>query len=372
MDINPVLRSDHQAIRKFVQFPFKRYKDIPQWVPPIVGEEKANLQGKHPFFQHSEAAFFTAERHGETLGRIAVMENKRANQFRGTKAAFFGFFEAVEQGEVAQGLFETAIDWARQRGLDTILGPRGLIGSDSGGVLVEGFEHRAALGVPYNFPYYDEFIMAAGFKKDTDHLSGYLPGDHLVPERIQRIAEKIKERRGYWIKTFKSKDEMRQWVPRVQTVHREAFEGTHTFYPPTDAEMQAIAGNLIGVADPSLIKLVMKGEDIIGFIFAYHDISEGFRKARGRLWPLGWYHILKERNRNEWVNINGVGLLPAYQGLGANAILYTEIDKSIKAFGFKHMDIVQVNETNFTSYNDMMALGVQWYKRHRSYVREIG
>lgn len=87
--------------------------------------------------------------------------------------------------------------------------------------------------------------------------------------------------------------------------------------------------------------------------------------------PIGWFHMLRERNRNEWVNINGVGLLPEYQGMGGNTLLYTEIDRSVKAFGFKHIEVVQVNETNFPSYNDMMAIGVQWYKRHRSYKRDL-
>ncbi len=277
----------------------------------------------------------------------------------------------VEDLNVAFNLFQIAFDWAKSNGLTQIIGPRGLIGSDSGGILVEGFEHRPALGVPYNLPYYDDFITAAGFIKDTDHLSGYLRGDHILPERIVKIADKIKKRRGYWIKRFQTKNEMRAWIPKVQAVHREAFEGTHTFYPPTDEEMNSIASTLISVADPALIKLIMKGETVIGFIFAYHDISPGIKKGKGRIWPFGWYHILKERNKNEWVNINGVGMLPAYQGLGGNAILYVEIDKSVKSFGFKHVDIVQVNETNFPSFHDMEAIGVQWYKRHRSYKRDL-
>jgi hypothetical protein len=305
------------------------------------------------------------------VGRIAAMDNHRVNQFRGTQTAFFGFFEVVEDIDIASQLFHTAFEWARNRGLNQIIGPRGLIGSDSGGILVEGFQHRPALGVPYNPPYYDDFIKAVGFKKDTDHLSGYLPGDHVLPDRIKRIARVIQKRRGYWIKTFATKDEMRAWVLRVQAVHRQAFEGTHTFYPPTDEEMREIADTIISVADPRLIKLVMKGDEVIGFIFAYHDISAGIQKAKGKIWPFGWYHILKERNRNERFNINGVGMLPEFQGLGGNAILYTEIDKSVKSFGFKHIDIVQVNETNFTSYHDMEAIGVQWYKRHRSYKRDL-
>jgi hypothetical protein len=371
MKVHNIDPKNRREIRKFVQFPFDLYKFTPQWVPPFVKEMEESLQGKHPFFQHSEADFFLAQKGNRVLGRLAAMNNRRANEFRGTKTAFFGFLDLVDDRDIGLGLFEAAFDWARKRGLDQIIGPRGLIGSDSGGILVDGFEHRAALAVPYNFSHYDEIIKAAGFSKDTDHLSGYLPGGHFVPERIKRIANKIKKRRGYWIKSFTSKDEMRSWVPRVQKVHHLAFENTHTFYPPTDEELKSVADTLIAVADPNLIKLVMKGDDVIGFIFAYHDISVGLQKAKGRIWPFGWYHILKERKRNDWVNINGVGMLPEFQGMGGNAILYTELEKSIHAFGFKHMDIVQVNETNFESFNDMEAIGIRWYKRHRSYKRDI-
>lgn len=371
MNIQRIAPKNIRDIRKFIHFPFELYESIPQWVPSFVSDMEDSLKQKHPFFNHSEAEFFIAAEGRKVLGRIAVLNNKRANKFRGTKTAFFSFFDVVEDENVAFQLFQAAFDWARSYGLNKILGPRGLIGSDSGGILVDGFEHRPALGVPYNPPYYDKLIKKAGFTKDTDHLSGYLPGDHRLPDRIKQIAEKIKLRRGYWIKSFRTKDEMRAWVPKVQEVHREAFEGTHTFYPPTDEEMRSVANTLINVADPALIKLVMKEDRVIGFIFAYHDISAGIQKGKGRIWPLGWYHILKERNRNEWVNINGVGMLPKYQGLGGNAILYSEIDKSVKSFGFKHVDIVQVNEANFTSYHDMEAIGVQWYKRHRSYVRDL-
>jgi hypothetical protein len=115
----------------------------------------------------------------------------------------------------------------------------------------------------------------------------------------------------------------------------------------------------------------MREDRLIGFIFAYHDITAGIQKAKGRILPFGWIHILKERNRTKWVNINGVGVLPAFQGTGANAILYTALDKTVKEFGFEHMEIVQVNETNFNSRSDMETMGVQWYKRHRSYKREL-
>jgi hypothetical protein len=106
---------------------------------------------------------------------------------------------------------------------------------------------------------------------------------------------------------------------------------------------------------------------VVGFIISYHDISPALQKSKGRVWPLGWWQILQERRRAEWVNVNGIGLLPEYRGLGANTLLYTELQKTVHAFGFKHIEVIQVDEFNFKSKSDMEAIGVQWYKRHRSY-----
>jgi len=372
MQIRRLNLDDPRDVRRWVEFPFQLYRNCPQWVPPLTGEARKVLDRRtHPFYQHSTADFFVVESGGVVLGRIAVMDNRSYNTYRSVKTAFFGFFEVVEDLDAAEKLLAAACEWAHGRGLDTLVGPRGLIGTDGGGVLVEGFEHRPALGIPYNYTYYDAFLEAAALEKDIDHLSGYLPISHQVPERIYAIAEKVKTRRGLWVKTFTSKAEMRQWVPRVAQVHAQSFVETHTYYPPTEAEMAIIAETLIDITDPRLIKLVMKREDVVGFIFAYHDISAAMQKTGGRLWPFGWYILLQERKRTKWVNVNGVGLLPAYQGLGGNALLYTELEKSVRAFDFEHIEVVQINEKNLVSRADMEAIGVQWYKRHRSYKRVL-
>jgi hypothetical protein len=359
-------------IRQFVRFPFRLYRHCPRWVPPLLSDAQEPLDPhKHPFYKHSAACFYLAEERGRTLGRIAVMENRRYNAFCGHKDAFFGFFDAVDDVEVSRALFGVAFEWARARGLEGIKGPRGMIGADASGILVGGFEHRPALGVPYNHRYYDALVRDAGFVKDTDHLSGYFRGDHPVPERFYQLAERVMARRGYWVKSFESKAEIRRWVPRVREVHRKAFEGSHSFYPPTEAEMEAIANTIIGVTVPGLIKLILRGDELIGFIFAYPDISAGLQRARGRLWPLGWMHILRERKRTTWVNCNGIGVLPEHQGLGPGIVLYVEIDKAVKELGYKHVDVVMVDEKNARSFSIMKTMGVRWYKRHRSYYRAL-
>jgi hypothetical protein len=208
-----------------------------------------------------------------------------------------------------------------------------------------------------------------GFEKDTDYLSAYLSAKRGISERFYRVAMRARIRRGFWVKTFRSKKEMRRWVPRVVEAHRLAFEQAHTYYPPTDAEIALIFETLLDAVHPRLVRLVMKDDQIVGFILAYHDISEGMRRARGRLWPLGWIHILWDRRRTRWVNINGLGILPAYRGFGGNAILYTELARAIREFDFEHADLVQVEEGNSKSLAEMKALEVTWYKRHRGYKR---
>ena len=223
----------------------------------------------------------------------------------------------------------------------------------------------------YNHAYYDAFIKHVGFQKASDNLSGYLSGHHKSPERYFRIAARVQARRGLWVKTFESKEEMRQWVPRVGRVFREAFSKDPDFHPPSDADIAQFSQKLIPIAEPRLIKLVMQGEEVIGYLFAYPDISAGLQKAKGRLWPLGWVHILFEKRRTKWVNLNGLGALPAYQGRGASILLYAELARSMEQFDFEHAKVVQVGEENPKSRSDMEAMGVEWYKRHRSCRRPL-
>ncbi|GAF76130.1 unnamed protein product, partial [marine sediment metagenome] len=202
-------------------------------------------------------------------------------------------------------------------------------------------------------------------------VSGYLPGDYQMPERILRIAEKIKQRRGMWIMHFTDKDEIRKWIPRVFEVYAKAFANSHTFFPPTDEEKEMIAETILEITDPGLVKGVMKGDELIGFVISYYDLSAALQRCKGRIWPFGWYWLLTERRRTKWANVNGAGLLPEYQGLGANVLLYTEMSKTIKSYGFEYADLVQVNELNTASMADMEAVGVTWYKRHRAYKRDL-
>jgi len=370
--IHKVDTTDPQDVDRFVQFPFRLYRDCPQWVPPLVSSARGQLNREHhPFYQHSDADFFLALRRGEVVGRIAVLEPRQRNNYRGRQGAFFYLFETVEDTEVARALFAAAFDWARSRGLEEVSGPDGLLPGDGLGILIKGFQHQPAMGITYNYPYYDAFIQDSGFHKQTDYHSCYVSGDFKIPERICRIADKVKERRGFRVLHFQSKDDLRTIAPQVIKAYNAAFAENREFIPIVGGDAKKIAQRLIDLTQPDLVKVVAQGEEIVGFALGFPDVSAALQRCRGRLWPFGWAMLLRESRRTRWVNFNGGGVLPKYQGLGVNAILYAELYRTFKKRAFLHADIVQVNERNTKMIQEMEALGVDFYKKHRLYERTL-
>jgi len=361
-------------VRAFVRFPFDLYRDCPQWVPPLRPAMRAALdRDRYAFYRDSEADFFLVENQGRVLGRIAAIHNRPYNAFHHSQAAFFYYMEVVDDVQTSRLLFDALFDWSRERGLDTVYGPKGMIRSDAHGALVEGFEHRPAIGVPYNHDYYDRLIQDAGFVKELDYMSGYLSADFQLPQRVHDIAERVKARRGYTIRSFTTKDELRQMTPAVHKIYQQAWAQVWGYYPVSEDEIRAMVERIVSIADPRLIKVVMKGEEAIGFVIAYPDISAAIQRTRGRVWPFGWVRLMLESKRTTWVNFNGVGIVPQYQGAGANAVLYSELAKTFAQSGrrFQHGDYVQVAETNLESLGDATRLGFPMYKRHRIYRKAL-
>lgn len=372
MQVRKLDTSRRRDVCQFINFPFVLYRDCPQWVPPFVDEMKLALnRDKHPFYRHSEADFYVVESERETLGRIAVLNNRNFNAFRHSRTGFFYYFDAINDVQVSRALFGAAFEWACARGLDKLIGPKGLAHADAVGILIEGFEHRPAMGVPYNYPYYQALVEDAGFEKETDSLSAYIGPEYKLSPRVYELAARVAERRGLSIKTFRDEKELRAWAGRIGDVFNASFSEFEDFWPLTEEEIKLNTERLLAIADPRLIKLVMKGDEVIGFIFAFPDISAAIQRVRGRLWPFGWLDLKREFKRTKWVNLNGAGILAGHRGVGADTLLAVELEKTVRGFGFEHADIVQVGETNLKSKGEIEAFGAKFYKRHRIYRRVL-
>lgn len=372
MHIRPIDTDSRRDRRRFVQFPFTLYDQTPQWVPPILSDLALLFdRQKHPFYQHSDGQFLIAEDAGQVVGRLAVLHHRPYCAYHKENIAFFYYFECIDDQQVADGLFRAAEDWARKQGCVTIYGPRGFVRSNCIGQLVEGFDHMPATGMIYNMPYYERLITTAGFHKESDHYSGMLTPEHQLPERVYEIAERVKQRGNFWIKTFNTVKEMESLIPMVDVIHHEAFKDNPGYCPSTKAEFEMLARDIIAIAEPDLIKAVMKGDEFAGFIIATPNIGRALQRTRGRILPFGWADLLREKKHTKIIDVDAIGLLPRYQGLGNNALLYVEIEKTLRQRGVERAEIVQVDERNFRSKSDMETMGVVWNKLHRTFKKAI-
>jgi hypothetical protein len=319
--------------------------------------------------------FFLAVRDGRDVGRIATIENKPFNQYHDTKKADFYFFESEYDHEAAGVLFETAFEWARNRSLDTIVGPKGMGPLDGYGVLVLGHEHRNTMTMlNYNHPYYQELVEAQGFEKEVDFVSCYLTADNFkIPERVERIARRVMERGNLEVKRFESKKELLQWADRIGRAYNHSFVNNWEYFPFSPREIDFVVKNIMMVADYRLIKVIVHGEDVVGFLFAFPDLSAAMQRAKGRLHPLSLADLLLGMKRTKSVSVNGMGILPEYQGRGGNAILYMEMGHTLLDFGqFQHIEMTQVAESAEQMRADLKNLNGREYKNHRVYKKKIG
>jgi hypothetical protein len=376
LSIEKIDTRDKSQAKRFVEFYYDLYRDCPQWVPPLFMDAYLPLnRKKHPFYGHSDGDFFLALRDGQAVGRIFAGENRPFNRHHKARKAQFYFFDCENDLQTAQALFDTAIDWARQHGHDTLIGPKGLSPFDGYGILVEGFEHRQMMTMMnYNYDYYPKLVEALGFEKEVDFVSCYLPAEAFrIPERVERIAERVKQRGNLFVKEFRSKRELVQWAQRIGETYNRTFIHNWEYYPFTQGDIDYAVQNVFMVADHRLIKIIMHGEDIVGFLFAFPDVSAALQRARGRLLPFGLIDILLEMKRTRIVSGNGMGVLPDYQGSGGNALLYYEMGKTVFSFNqFEHVEMTQVAETTRQMRADLKNLNGVEYKNHRVYRKSIG
>jgi hypothetical protein len=239
------------------------------------------------------------------------------------------------------------------------------------GVLVSGFEHRPAFGIPYNPPYYPRFLEASGFRPMDEVVSGYLDARTPFPEVIHRASERIQQRRGLRVLRFRTRRDLRAFIPRLRDLYNDSLAGTVDNTPLSVEDAEAMAQQLLWFADPKLIKILMKDDDPVGFLFAYPDISAALQRTRGRLWPFGWIRLLRELKQTRWVNINGAAIIERYRGLGGTAILFSEMQRSVIEGGFLYADLVQVGTANDRMQREMRDLGITFYKRHCMYERSL-
>ena len=375
LTIEKVDTGNKEQVKRFAELPYRLYKDCLQWVPPLYVDAYTYLdRAKHPFHEHSNVDFFLAVRDGQDVGRIAAIENRPFNHYHNVRKANFYFFDCENDLEAASILFNRVIAWSKAYELTEVVGPKGLGPLDGYGMLISGYEHRQTMTMlNYNYPYYEQMIEAQGFTKEVDFVSCFLPADKFqIPQRVEQIAQRVMKRGDLQAKRFKNKRQLVSWSSRIGKAYNDAFVNNWEYYPLTSREIDFVVKNIMTIADHRLIKIITHGDEVVGFLFAFHDVSAALQRAKGRLFPFGLVDILLELQRTDTVAVNGMGILPKHQGHGGNAILYSEMGHTLFDFKqFKNVEMTQVAESAVQMRADLKNLNGVEYKNYRVYKKEL-
>jgi len=359
--------------KRFTQLPELIYKDNPHWVPPLRWDQNRIFnQESHGFYQRGEAGFFLAMAGQDPVARVVVLNDQHFNKKRQEKQAHFFLFESINDDSVASELFFTAFNWARQRNLHLIRGPKGMTPLDGLGILTQGFDHRPAFGMPYHPPYYLDLLKTCGFKEESESMSGYLNLNNGIPEKMVKAANLAKKHRGFHVLEIHSQRDLINAASLLGKMYNASLGGTHGSGSLTQSDIKTMARGLLWIAQPELVKIVLKGDEPAGFLLTYPDISRALQKTNGRLLPLGWLTLLREKHKTKWININGAGVANTYRGLGVTAILYNELFKTIKASGqYEHAEVIQIGKENQRMLLELRGLGIEFYKTHSMMTRKL-
>ncbi len=375
LKVEQIDTQNKQQVNQFVKFHYDLYKNCPQWVPPFISDVNTMLnKNKHPFYEHSDADFFVARQDGQIVGRIGAIENRSFNKVHETRKSDFYLFDCIDDQEVANALFDRAAEWAHQRTLNKIVGPKGFSLFDGYGIQIEGNHLRQMMNMMnYNYPYYRTLVENYGFEKEVDFVSCYVPIENFsLPDKIHMLVDRVKERNSFEVKRFKNKRELIEWAWRIGRAYNNSFVNNWEYFPMTEREIKYVADTLTTVADPRLIKIITRKDDIVGFMAGFYDVSAAMQRHGGHLYPWAIADLLLDMRKTDWISLNGVGVLPEYQGRGGNYLMMAEMEATIREFKqFKHGELTQVAETAVQMRRDLENVGGKAYKNHRVFHKDI-
>ncbi len=365
-------RADREA---FIHFPYALYKDDPHWVPPLVMERRDFLDPKkNPWFEFGTVELFLARRNGRVMGRIAAVNDPHYNDFHGTKHGFFGMFECVDDPAVARGLFDAAAQWCRAQGFTSFMGPVNFSTNYECFTLIEGFDAPPVLLMPYNPRYYPALYDACGFGKAKDLYAWELSSHVAPPERVVRIAEKIRAREGITVRPVRMK-ELEVEIQRIKEIYNSAWEKNWGFVPMTEREFDHLARDLKQIAVPDLILIAeVKGEPV-AFSMTLPDANVAFKAAGGRLtkWglPIGLVKLVLASRRIKRLRLVTLGIKPGYRRRGLDAILYLDTLRTARQLGYSGGEISWTLEDNDLVNRAIESMGGRKYKTYRMYERPL-
>ena len=359
-------------LKKFIHFPFDLYKGNDFWVPPLNSAEMDILdKDVNPSFEHCEACYWLAYKDGKLAGRIAGIINHLANEKWGKKVRF-GWIDFIEDEDVARALLLAVEQWGKSKGMEEITGPLGFNDMDNEGMLVEGFDKLPTIANIYNYPYYPKFMDLLGYYKEEDWLQFQFNASQEVPEKMERINKLIAQKYNLRVLKFKKAKEILPYAKSLFHTLNLGFAGLYGFSELTDKEIDKIIKDYFSFINPAFVCLVVDEKDeVIAFGISMPTLSRAYQKAKGSLFPFGWFHILRALKKTDAIDLYLNGVHPDWQKRGVHSLYYVEMNKVYIEHG------VKIAVSNPQLESNMQAVGV-WnhydkepYLRRRCYSKKL-
>lgn len=372
-----IQENDKTLKKAFVKFPINDlYKDSPYYVPSLILDELDTLDvHKNPAFDFCEMQLFLAYKDNKIAGRIAAIINHNANETWNKKEARFSFVDFIDDNEVVDALFEAAQDWAKSKGMDSIAGPMGFTDLDPEGLLIHGFDRVTTMATKYSYPYYVDQIERLGFEKDADWNEYRIPVPSAVPERHQRIANMVATRYGLKVLKFKNLKQISPYVERLFSLMNEAYKPLYGFAPLTQKQIDHYVKMYVPLLRWDIVSIIIKEEtdEVVGFGIGMPSLSRGLIKSRGKLFPFGWYHLLKDlkSKKNPVIDLLLIGIAPEYQGKGVNAIIFNDFIPSAYKCGFQWAESNPELEINNKVASLWDGFSAENHKKRRAYIKHL-
>lgn len=363
-------------LRRFVQFGIDIFKGNNYYCPPLIFDEMATLKnGKNPAHEVCDFVLYMAYRNGKAVGRIAGIVNRHANEAWGVKKCRFGWFDFVDDYEVFESLLDSVAEWGRSKGMELLNGPVGFTDFDHQGLLIDGFDYNSPMASLYTHPYYVAHYERYGLRKEADWIEFQIHPPKEAPERMRRMAALVSERYGLRTVKVKNSRELRvRYGYSYFDVLDSAYQKLYNYQPMTEKQKQYYCKIFFPLLNFDFVTMVVNDKDeIVAVGLGMPSLSDALRKCRGRLFPFGWYHLLKALKAKQMTDFDLllIAVRPDYQDKGVNSLIVNEMTPYFSKYGIQRVETSAILETNNKSQANFVIFDHIQHKRRRAFVKEL-
>ncbi len=367
--------SGKKELKKFIQFSIELYKGSSCFVPPLIDEEVCTLSPKtNPAFDFCEAVYYMAYRDDKPVGRIAGIINHQVNEKNGEMHARFGFVDFIDDPEVSQALFEAVEQWARSKGMTAIQGPLGFTDMDPEGMLIEGFDQIGTMATIYNYPYYPEHMTRLGYQKEIDWVEFKIYIPDAIPEKHQRISDIVQKKYNLKVLKFtKIKALIQGYGQKIFELVNHAYADLYGYSALTQRQMDYYIKMYISMLRLDNVTLIADPDnELVGVGIAVPSMARALQKSKGKLFPTGFYHLLKAlKGQNDVVDLLLVAVRPDYQNKGVNALLFSDLIPVFIRNGYKYAESNPELEINGKVQSQWQYFDYEQHKRRRAFIKAL-